>query len=83
MHLSFCLFHSLLHHFNIFLGNVAIFIELESVFHLLTELLAKYVCGGLGEAVNARRNGALVGEVAGNTALVFGASAADKGRVEK
>lgn len=51
--------------------------------HLTSHGGAKFAGGRLvGEAVDARRNRALVGQVSGNAALVLGAGSANKGRME-
>jgi len=77
----FELFQRLLHDINILGWNVSRIVELESVFDLLSELLAKNARLLVGETINAGRNGAFVGEVPGDAPLVFGAGARDEGRV--
>ena len=72
----------LLHGVDVLLGQVPGVVELEPVLDLLLELLTKELGGGLAEAVDSGGDGALVGQVAGNAALVLGSGASDERRVE-
>jgi hypothetical protein len=56
-------------------------VELESLLDLSLKSLTELRRRGLGEVINPRSNGALVGQESGDAALVLGASASDEAGV--
>mmetsp|Transcript_87519 Transcript_87519/g.272233 ORF Transcript_87519/g.272233 Transcript_87519/m.272233 type:complete len:644 (+) Transcript_87519:79-2010(+) len=72
----------LLHDLDVLAGRRALREEGQPLLDLVAELLAEDRGGLVGEAVDARGQGALVGEVPGDAALVLLLRPADEGRVE-
>lgn len=71
-----------LHDCDVLARRHSLLIEAQPLLHLVLELLTKRGGGCVHEAVDAGGDGALVGEVAGDAALVARLGAADEAAVE-
>ena len=69
----------LVHGLGVLHGLDALGVPLQTLLKLLAHNLTKAASGVLGEVVDTRRDGALVGEVARDAALDLGTGAADEG----
>mmetsp|Transcript_29067 Transcript_29067/g.93704 ORF Transcript_29067/g.93704 Transcript_29067/m.93704 type:complete len:213 (+) Transcript_29067:171-809(+) len=77
--LGFNLIDHLLHRVQVFLGRLTRVVEAQPLLHLLLQLVTKFGCGDVGEVVDAGGDGALIGQVSRDAALILCGSAADEG----
>ena len=73
---------SRLHHRDVFARRGALIVKLQSLLHLLLELLPERVRLKVAEAVDARSDAALIREISADSTLVTRMCFADKTRVE-